>query len=54
MLLLDLVDGVLIPIHFDQVRIARLQDVADEHDRSNTNEIGRHDGRRLLVGMLVV
>jgi hypothetical protein len=53
MLLLDLVDGILVPVRFDQVHIAQLQDVAEEHDKLQTNEIGRHDGRRLLVGKLV-
>ncbi|CAK9202400.1 unnamed protein product [Sphagnum troendelagicum] len=37
MLLLDLVDGVLIPVHFDQVHIERLQDVAEEHDSEHAD-----------------
>ncbi len=54
MLLLNLVDGILVPVRFDQVHIAWLQDVTKEHDRLNMNEIGRHDGRHLLVSRLVV
>jgi len=53
MLLLDLVDGIFVPVRFDQVHIAQLQDVAEEHDKLQTNEIRRHDGQRLLVGKLV-
>ncbi len=53
MLLLDLVDGILVLVRFDQVHIARLQDIAEEHDRLQTNKIGRHDGQHLLVGKLV-